>query len=167
MDGCISWKWVSFISHQKCVIQDVLKMTGEEVSQPSYPGVLSCVRKSVCILWLQTDQVSVAPHKGQRLEASNQTKQHECSTGAERAQNMGHMTSAGYLGQARVMLQTVHILTPVLVRIQHGHGGAAIHYYVVCWLLSDIVLKNILMILSSIMCQYRIHSFTGANFGAA
>ena len=84
MDGCISWKWVSFISHQKCVIQDVLKMTGEEVSQPSYPGVLSCVRKSVCILWLQTDQVSVAPHKGQRLEASNQTKQHECSTGAER-----------------------------------------------------------------------------------
>ena len=84
MDGCISWKWVSFISHQKCVIQDVLKMTGEEVSQPSYSGVLSCVRKSVCILWLQTDQVSVAPHKGQRLEASNQTKQHECSTGAER-----------------------------------------------------------------------------------
>ena len=89
MDGCISWKWVSFISHQKCVIQDVLKMTGEEVSQPSYSGVLSCVRKSVCILWLQTDQVSVAPHKGQRLEETNQTKQHECSTGAERGTKHG------------------------------------------------------------------------------
>ena len=31
--------------------------------------------------------------------------------GQSGAQNMGHMTSAGYLGQARVMLQTVHILT--------------------------------------------------------
>ena len=136
MDGCISWKWVSFISHQKCVIQDVLKMTGEEVSQPSYSGVLSCVRKSVCILWLQTDQVSVAPHKGQRLEASNQTKQHECSTGAERdTKHEAHdkcWLSGPSPGHAADCAHP-HIVTPAQVRIQHGYGSVAIHCYVVCW----------------------------------
>ena len=121
MDGCISWKWVSFIIHQKCVIQDVLKMTGEEVSQPSYSGVLSCVRKSVCILWLQTDQVSVAPHKGQRLEETNQTKQHECSTGAERGTKHGAHDKCWLSGPCpghAADCAHPHILTPVLVRIQ-------------------------------------------------
>ena len=52
--------------------------------------------------------------------------------GQSGAQNMGHMTSAGYLGQARVMLQTVHILTPVLVRIQYTTWSRGCGYQLLC-----------------------------------
>ena len=88
MDGWISWKWVSFIIHQKCVIQDVLKMTGRGNLSAQLPRSF-VLRKKICLHSLITNRSSEcrAAHKG--AEDTNQTKQHECSTGAERHKTWG------------------------------------------------------------------------------
>ena len=85
-----------------------LKWPAVEISQPSYPGVLSCVRKSVCILWLQTDQVSVVlgRTKGQRtlirLSSMN------VAQGQSGTKHGAHDKCWLSGPSCRVMLQTVH-----------------------------------------------------------